>query len=250
MKLAVGPAWDSPFVYRAWAETMFNLQRPAGWDVRLFMGKGWCPAKRHIDLCERALAWGADAICFLGADQLYPEDLLLRLLARQAEGYEVVAALVPARGYVSWQDMRPFQKMAWRFKAGNCDALRPYRNMELDGDMMEVIRPRTGMQRCDFIGSGVLLFQRDHLLSLKRPWFYETIYWPNFGRQANQDTGFVWRLQTEAHAQVWVDTDIEVTHLHIFEIDDTYPDRFPDWERAGQGDPSICRYRDPVETPA
>jgi hypothetical protein len=206
------------------------------------MGKGWAPAKRHIDLCERALQWGADLVCFMGADQVYPEDTLTRLLAHRAEGYEVVAALVPARGYVGWQDMQPFQKMAWRFKAGNLDARRPYRSMALDADLMEVLQPNTGMQYANFIGSGVLLFHRDHLLALKRPWFYETIYWPTFGRQANQDTGFVWRLQTEARAQVWVDTDIDIRHLHIFEIDGTYPERFPDWARTGQGDPAICRY--------
>lgn len=246
MKLAIGPAWSSPFVYRRWAETTFNLTRPPGWDVRLIFGEGWCPARRHSDLCEKALRWGADYIGFMGADQVYPEDTLVRLVSRLAEGYEVVAALVPARGYVSWQPMKPFQKMAWRFKAGNLDARRPYRSMELDADLMEVIQPHTGMQRCDFIGSGVLLFHRDHLLALKRPWFYETIYWPTYGRQANQDTGFVWRLQTEAHAQVWVDTDLDVKHLHLFEIDDTYSDRFPDWERAGAGDPAICRYREAV----
>lgn len=242
MKLALAIPWSSPFVYRAWSENVMNLDRPAGWDVRLIHGEGWCPAKRHIDACEKALLWGADVIGVLGADQLYPQDLLTRLLGHMENGLEVICAMVPARGYVSWQDMRPFQPMAWRFKP-NLDARRPYRSMELDGDLMEVLQRNTGLQRVDFIGSGVLFFKRVHLETLRRPWFYETIHWPNFGRQANMDTGFVWRLQTEGHAQVWVDTDIPIRHLHVFPIDDSYSDRFSDWQRGG-GDPAICRYRE------
>lgn len=248
LKLAVGYPWSSPFCWTGWADHLPNLQRPEGYEVRFFRGKGWCPARRHIDICEQALAWGADFICIIGADQIHPEDMLPRLVKRVEEGCEVVTALVPARGYVGWQDMKPFQPMAWRFRRTSGNGLaaaqsRDYRGMKFDADAIEVIDPAAGdVQPVNFIGSGVLMFHRDHLLALKRPWFMETIEPTSYQRLANMDCTFVWRLQMEAKARVYVDTTIQVKHLHAFEIDASYQDRFADWMKPGAGAPDICRY--------
>ena len=248
MKLAVGPAWASPFVWTRFTETALNIKHPEGVEVKWIFGKGWCPARRHTDLCEQALEWGADLICFAGADQVYAPDLLQRLVARHREGYEVVAALVPARGYFAWNEgMKPFQPMAWRFKAvqpvdGKVPA-RPYRGQALDGDMIEVIDPtKEDMQRVDFIGSGVLMFHRDHLLSLKRPWFQEQVDPVTYQRHASMDCMFVWRLAQEASARVWVDCTITVKHLHPFEIDDTFQTRFLDYMIPGAGPGDITKF--------
>jgi hypothetical protein len=46
----------------------------------------------------------------------------------------------------------------------------------------------------------------------------------------------------EAFASCWVDTTIQVKHLHIFSIDESFPARFADWATPGQGDTTICRY--------
>lgn len=257
-KLAVGYPWSSPFTFTAFTETMLNLRHPAGWDVRFFRGTGWCPARRHIDLCEQALAWGADYILIVGADQVHPEDMLERLIARVEEGYTAVAALVPARGYLSWQPMKPFQPMAWRFRRaaahgvdpGRQFGVMPYRGQARDGDRVEVIVPTPGraMERVDFIGSGVLLVHRDHVLALEPPWFHETIDPKTFHRIANQDATFVWRLKIEAGVQVWLDTTIEVEHAHVFRIDRSYQERFADWAN-GHGDPTICRYAPAERSP-
>lgn len=248
MKLAVGYPWSSPFAWTAWAEHLPNLRRPAGYDVRFFRGAGWCPARRHSHIVEQALDWGADLILIIGADQIHPEDMLERLVARWEEHGGAIAALVPARGYVGWQDMKPFQPMAWRFKRTSTNNVRsiqqrPYRGMKVDADLIEVIDPAAGeLQEVNFIGSGVLLFHRDHVLALKRPWFVETIEPQSYQRLANMDCTFVWRLQREGHARVLVDTTIKVRHLHAFEIDETFSDRFADWARPGAGAPDICRY--------
>ena len=250
MKLLVGTPWSSPFMFTGYVDAMLNLQRPVDarnvlgqmepLEVRFARGAGWCPARRHAAICEQALAWGADLICIVGADQVHPEDMLVRLVQRWNEGYEVISALVPARGFIGWQDMEPFQRMAWRLKPqqGPLDLL--------DKDALneaEVVDPADGdVQPINFIGSGVLMFHRDHLLSLERPWFKESVYEPTYERLASMDTTFVWRLQTEAGARVWVDTTIPVKHLHIFPVDETFPARFQDWKEDGKGDPVICRY--------
>jgi len=252
MKLAVGYPWSSPFMFTQFVDSTLNMRHPEGYEVKYFRGTGWCPARRHIDLCEKAIEWGADLICIIGTDQVHPPDMLERLIQRWDEGCEVTAALVPVRGYVAWQEMRPFQPMAWRFKTNTemgTNDYRQYRNMDLDSDMIHVIKREDGdLVKAHFIGSGVLMFHADHLLSLKRPWFYETIgNHEDQTRIANMDCTFAWRLQNEAFATLWVDTTIEVKHLHTFEIDDTYSDRFSDWDMPGVGDREVVNFKQPGE---
>lgn len=223
-KLAVCWPWTSPFSWTESVESMLELRHPEGYEVRFFRGRGWGPAARHIYACEKAVAWGADHILILGADQVYEPDLLERLVARRAEGCEVIAALVPTRGHIADQNMRPFQRMAWRLQG---DGLNP---IPWDRAKLEIIDPSAGdLQRIDFIGSGCLMFDRDHLEALERPWFFEKVDAKTQERTACMDSTFVYRLRMEAYAQVWLDTTIRIRHLHAFKIDETFPDRFVDW---------------------
>lgn len=252
--LVYGVPWQSPFFLTQAMDSLLALERPAGWEVAFVRGTGWCSARRHIDICEKALAKQADYICILGADQLYDPDLLCRLTQRLEEGYEIVCAMVNTRGYLPFQDMKPFETMAWRWKTPEELGEHPltyrprqFRSLDRDGDMIHRIRREDGpIQRVNFIGSGVVCFHRDHLLALKPPWFYETVQRETQARIANMDIRTLWRFQVEAHARVWVDTTIRVRHLHLFAIDDSFSERFADWA-LGQGnpDPAICAWRDP-----
>ena len=248
LKLAVVFPWSSPFIWTATTESMLNLRHPEGCEVRFIRGGGWCPARRHIEGCQKAVDWGADYILIVGSDQVYEPDLLERLIARTQQGYDVVAALVPARGYFGRNKMRPFQPMAWRLKTtdqlGSME-VREYRGYQTDGDMIEVVELQPGdeeMQQINFIGSGVLMFHTDYLLSLDKPWFFEKYDATTMERHASMDTTFVWRLQDEAFATIWLDTAIKIKHIHPFEIDDTFQYRFLDWMQPGVGDVDICRF--------
>jgi len=251
MKIAVGYPWSSPFVFTNFVDSILNLKAPEGCEVRYFRGSGWSPSRRHVHVCEQAIKWGADYICILGTDQVYENDMLCRLYDHVKSGRaEVISALVPVRGYVAWQPMKPFQPMAWRFKANKPEEYRSYRCMDLDGDMLEVVSPGQGLQRINFIGSGVLMFHVDHLLALKKPWFYETVTVEDQTRTANMDCTFVWRLQHEAYAFVTCDTDIKVKHSHIFDIDETYSERFADWTEPGNGNAEVCEFESIYEKQA
>lgn len=209
---------------------MLRLRRPAGYDVDFFQGRGWSPACRHNTAVEQAVAWGADHIVILGADQVYEPDLLERLIARRNQGYEIVSAMVPTRGYIADMDMRPFQRMAWRLKGKGTDFIA-WNRAEL-----EVVKPEDGeMQRIDFIGSGCIMFDADHVLALAKPWFFETIDFATQTRTACMDTKFAYRLRMEAYGQIWCDTTIRIRHLHDMAIDSTFVDRFEDWMTPGVG---------------
>ena len=214
MKLAYAIPWASPFIFSETVDSLLNLAKPLDYETRFFRGQGWCSAGRHNDICKRSLAWGADLICILGPDQVYPEDLLPRLVQRIKEGADVISAYVPVRGICEGQDMLPFERMAWKVVEGKLGQVRP---------------AGESVQRIDVIGSGVLMFKADALPRLKKPWFSEIIKDEDYTRRPNDDTRFVWRLSHDLGLGVYVDPTIKVKHLNIFQIDETYSDRFKDW---------------------
>ena len=239
-KLAIGYPWVSQFMWTFFAENAMNLQRPA--NSRWFRGRGWCPARRHINICEQAVEWGASHILILGADQVHPEDMIPRLIKRvEEDDCEVITALVPARGNVVSMEMKPFQPMAWRWKVNFKP--REYRSYDLDRDMLDVIDPKNGdLQQVDFIGSGVLMFPVDDLLMMKKPWFYEEFDPERYMRKASMDTRFVGKLKMVSGARVWVDTTIQVGHINPFVIDRSYQDRFGDWNETGYGECDLSSF--------
>lgn len=242
LKIAVCTPWFSPFMYTAYVDAQLNLKHPQDCEITFIRGLGWCPARRHIDMCEKALKWGADYILITGADQVHPPDMIQRLYNRVLQGAEIITALVPSRGYVGWQEMKPFQRMAWQFKSFSSNSVAAMNDEATHiSNAIEVIDPtKADLQEINFIGSGVLMFHRDHLLTLKKPWFFETYNPETYERLACMDTQFVWRLQKEAGARIYCDMTIPVKHAHIFLIDETFPDRFADWTEPGKGDGAIC----------
>ena len=247
-KLGVVYPWQSPFMYTRCVESLLHLTHPPGYNVSFWRGSGWSPALRHLHGVEQAYNWGADYIVIVGSDQLYEPDLLCRLVARMGAGFEAVACMLPTRGFLAWNHgMKPFGKVAWRFKAstdGLQAKVRQYHGQAIDPDMLELIDPSDGeMQRCHFIGSGVIMFRREHLDAMRKPYFYESIDPISQQRYSSMDTRFAWRLQWEAGATLWVDTTINVKHLHLFAIDSSFSDRFADWAVPHpDADPDICRY--------
>jgi hypothetical protein len=141
--------------------------------------------------------------------------------------------------------MKPFQPMGWRIRSNNGNGgVREFRDMEQDPDMFEPIDPAAGdLQRVDVIGSGVLLFDRETIEAMAKPWFYYRVDPETMQRVADMDTRFVWRLRDEIQVDVWVDTTIKVRHIHPFEIDETWQDRFADWTEPGRTKDEIIKHR-------
>jgi len=243
--------WDSPF---AWRKSMLAIIRACcafapppvfanmPWQLDCFMGHGVMPARRHADVCEQALAWDADLLIILGADQVYQPDILTRLVARWADvqGHGIIAAMVPMRGYVDWQPMRPFQPLAFR------SPFLGVNGSHEEGEDLRVVRRDDGdFVRANIIGTGVLLFHLDLIRGLKQPWFYERVDPLTMHRVADMDSQFVARLQRETGTPLYVDTTIMVGHLTDIAIDDTWQTRFADWaDPTTPGiDRTLCRFQ-------
>ena len=195
-------------------ENYLSLQRPENsfW-VR---GTGWCPARRHIDICEKAIIGGASHILIIGADQIHPVDMIPRLIDRvEQDGCDVISSLVPTNGHTD--KVKYFQKCAWvqneSGKLGDWDLIFP------TGDLMRI----TG------IGSGVLMFPVSALERMKKPWFIEHFDKETYKPIYVMDTEFVHRLAVEAGLELWVDTTIMVKHYIPLAVDETFQKRFEDW---------------------
>ncbi len=201
-----------------WSQVVNNylsLQRPENsfW-VR---GYGWCSAKRHIDICEKAIAGEASHILILGADQLHPIDMIPQLIARiEQDGCDVIVALIPCSGKTD--RVKYFQKSAWiqnkSGKLGDWDLIDPSK-----GDLQEI----------KAIGSGVLMFPVSGLSRIGQPWFKEHFDPLTYKRNASMDFEFVHFLELKAGLKIWADTTIKVKHWVPFPIDETFEKRFDDW---------------------
>lgn len=230
MKLAVTWPWSGDFVLTPFVDSVLNLERPLIYEVRWFRGTGWCNSRRRADACEKALKWWPDWIVQLDADQVYPEDLLIRLVKHMEAGRDLVSAMVPQRGYTEGCGMRPFQRLAWNLKEGTAIDLEPVEPQ--DGELQEVTLPTCA----------ATIFRASDLRRLSRPWFRDQYDEKTWERQYAEDLHFIIHMRKSLGLKTFVDTGIEVSHLNLFKIDGSFSERFSDWSEEGKGDPSICRY--------
>jgi len=225
-KLAVCWPWNAAFVYTAFVDSILGINQPENCETRWIRSSGWSNARRRIAGCEKALQWGAKYITMLDADQVYPPDILQKFMAHLESGKDMVAAMVPQRGYTAGCGMKPFQRLAW--KTENNQTLIPVK-VE-DGELQQAVLP----------SCAAIAFKSDLLSRLNKPWFTDTYDKETLERHFAEDLNFVLNSVKQG-VEPWVDTTINIKHLHLFQIDDTFSSRFSDWEQEG-GDPSICRY--------
>jgi hypothetical protein len=227
-KIAVCVPWGSPFIWMHPAFNLMNLNRPEGVDVKYINGMGRDPAARHMWGVKRGIEWGATHICFLGADQLHPMNILEKFCTHMENGWPACTALVPIRGRVVVEGIeRPFQKAAWKLKNGD----KP-RVAKFDTRHLSLVDPKDGpLQEIVCIGSGALMFDVGLLHALEKPWFREGEPDEEGFRAAKMDTTFTWRLCTEAQGKILADLTIDIQHLDVFPIDETYGERFADWTK-------------------
>lgn len=227
-KLAICYPGDMATVYTLAFESLVNITHPEGCEIRWFRGIGWCQARRRTQACEKALEWGAELIVQLDIDQVYEPDILFRLLARFDEGYRIIAAMVPMRGYVEESKLPPFGGCAWRLLDGGKD-FEPVRVTEGD------------VQKADFPTSACVLFAADDLKRLEKPWYFFEYDTKTYKLVKGEDGLFFLRM-AKLGVDSFVDTTIKVKHANVFGIDETFSGRFADWAES-PGDLNLAAYK-------
>jgi len=208
-------------------ESIVAIETPEDCEVKWFRGVGWCQARRRIHAAEQALEWGADLISCLDIDQVYEPDILKRLLARHDSGCDMIAAMVPMRGYVRSSKMLPFQPLAWKIE---------------NNEFTPVAAEDGELQQCEFPTSAAILFRASDLKRLSKPWYFFTYKPDTWSQVAGEDGNFAVRMLSELGVKAYVDTTIKVKHVHPFSIDETFTHRFADWSEPGVGEKAICAY--------
>ena len=224
-KLAVIVPWDSMFIWTIPAFNMMNWERPEDYEVKFFMGVGWCPAARHNDGVAKAQDWKADLIMFNGGDHLCPKDIIPRMIKRMEEGWDMVQAVVPSRGVCGASGV-PFSGMSYKI-VGPLPQENPLTCASRDS--VEVITHDMEPQQTHICGTGNIMMKSEIFDGLEKPYFEEHIKKDGkYTRYAIQDSHFVYRCTLLSGARLFCDTSIKLVHLDVFGIDDTYSERFKD----------------------
>jgi len=220
------------------AFNMMNWDRPQDSEVAFFPGVGWCPAARHNDAVAKSQDWGADIIMFNGGDHVCPFDILIKMLARINEGWDMVHAMPPSRGVVG-HDGTPFKAASYKM-IGN--PTPPIENavLHMPKGASEVISYGDEPQETHICGTGNIMMKAEILDGIEKPYFSEFIKQDGrYGRWCVMDSDFVYRCTVLSGARMFCDTSIRINHLDAFGIDETYAERFKD--KNGQLDWSPAR---------
>ena len=230
-KIGIIIPWDSPFIWSVPMFNMLNWERPKGYELNFIMGTGWCPAARHNDGVANAQAWGADLIMFNGGDHLCPKDIVVRMLARIDEGWDMVQAMIPSRG-VCGASGKAFHGMSYKV-IGDMPVENPMLNAPPGS--IQILTYADEPQQSHICGTGNILMKTEILKGMEKPYFEESIKKDGkYGRYCVQDSMFVYSCTVLGGARLFCDTSIKLVHVDAFGIDETYEERFKDKE--GQKD--------------
>lgn len=251
-RLGICIPWDSPFVWTySWLSIM-NLTIPKGVEHKYFLGNGWCPAQRHNRAVYQAINWGADYILIVGSDQLYEENMIIRLAVNVPE-WDMVSGLVPGRGTIGPKTEGPFQSLGYQLK--NPDADWDDIRLDLDEDHWNIIDETMEPQEIHSTGTGFLLMKTSVLTPMPTPFFIEYLIAKeqSYARHCIMDTIFTLKCTKQFGARMLLDTTCQVAHLDVFPIDTTYPERFKDkaededWGPMSDWKPKVYVPKDKVD---
>ena len=152
-------------------------------------GGGPIDAVRN-DLVFKALACECTHIWMTDTDQVYPQDVLMKLLEHDKD---IVAAKVHRRG-------PPYDPILLRGGLDNFDTVPDDEWSKDGGSLIEV----------DATGFGSVLINMSVFDSMPKPWFDFNLY--DYNDPVGEDIGFYVKARG-AGFRVWVDCSIKIGHL-------------------------------------
>ena len=145
------------------------------------------------DLVLLALMHKCTHIWMTDTDQVYPQDVLMRMLEHDKD---IIAAKVHRR-------KPPYDPILYR---GTLDNYTNVADKEwMDGGLIEV----------DATGFGSVLIKMSVFESIPKPWFVFDLY--NYKEPVGEDIGFYVKAKKEGF-RIWVDCSIKIGHLSTLVI--------------------------------
>lgn len=173
-------------------------------------------------LCQMALDAGADYVCMVDSDMVFPHDTLFKLLEHRkpvvsALAFRKIFPYQPVIGIRS--QLNPeVEKDPWGNDMYRFDIIENW----VDGALIEV----------DATGTAFLLIDMEVIRKIEKPWFYHHYFDSESGRHNHQtrelgsDYYFCCRVRN-AGIPIYVDTSAKIGHIgeYIYE--------FKDWIACG-----------------
>jgi hypothetical protein len=187
--LGIGIPLTFPFVPSSFFHTYAQMQKPE--HIYIHADNGDIASLRN-NIVERALLEGVTNLIMMDTDQIYPVDLIPRLLAHNLP---VVGARVHRR-------YPPFDSLMLRAVPvdENTAMYESVDDWDEDSGLIEV----------DATGGGCLMFDMDIFRNMPSPWF-KTKVQPE-GGVIGEDIGFCQDLKNAGY-RIFVDPTIECGHL-------------------------------------
>lgn len=199
-----------------WVESLISIKCPSGYSLKWVRGRGWCSARHIHSMIEQAQAAEADIIVFLDADVVVPPHWLESMVKHYEQGVRVVSAMIPMRGQAD-PIFKPFSGMAWNVRGG----------------AFVGIDPNGGLQEIDYASAGAVLFDATIFDELPRPWTQERVDVKHgyLRKGGTPDNTLLLNIKETLGIKIYADPSVKVKHLNLFEIDETFSERFSDWEQ-------------------
>lgn len=168
---------------------------PSGHQLLIFTSQGTLIVNQRADLAKNAVKAGADYILWLDTDMRFPKDTLDRLLAHKKP---IVAANYATRRL-------PVDTVAFRLH---------------DNGGWETVKTgdKTGLEKVEAVGMGVMLTDTKVFKDMAQPWFSIT-YHQNSDEYSGEDIYFCYKAGKLGN-EVFIDHDLskEVKHIGSFEF--------------------------------
>lgn len=217
--------WDAEFGMSLVLMSTFMGFPVPGFDrqsVRIHNKRGSILAQMRQELVEQAMEMEATHLLFVDSDQVFPKDLVHRMLRRMLKPeVQVVAANVATKMLPSTPTARGFDK-------------EPVYTLPESQGLEKVWRVGTGVMMID-----MRVFERSGMV--EPPWF--DVKWnAETGKYVGEDWYFCQRLE-RAGVSLWVDHDLskEIGHRGVLaydhsmvEVDGRYP-----WQEVVE-DGAVC----------
>ena len=162
-------------------------------DIDLFTSAGTLIFDQRNSLVKTALEIKADYVLFVDADMRFPKDTLVTLMAHDKD-------IIGVNATTRSEPVRPTAKNLLINEDGSVDWLPIYSNA------------KSGIEKADGIGCGVMLVKRKVFEGLEDPHFYfEQL---GNGKILGEDIYFCVKAK-DAGFETWVDHDLSKVIKHI-----------------------------------
>jgi hypothetical protein len=197
MRLAIAMPNTQAFYPKQFVDSFMVMRFPLH-TIYCFAGTTGPVDSVRNELVEKAKIADATHIFMLDTDQIYPQDVFLRLAAHEKD---IVAAKVHRR-------RPPFDPILLRGSIDKFDAVPDEEWTK--GGLVEV----------DATGFGCVLISMEVFKAIEKPWFAFDLY--NRSSPVGEDIYFYDKAK-KAGFDVFVDCDIKIGHIHSFIVnEETY----------------------------